>query len=155
MAGKDEAGRAERPGKVQQLRSAVPLTRRLTHCTGRLTKWYRMWRAEHSEFEKIVFHGLRHSSATYQLLQSGGDFKSVQGNTGHATATVLMDTYAHTQDKPRLELAEKIEADFYSQDVAGAKPQEPPENKTPVATKITGKMILEASGRWTQRNAAS
>ena len=52
--------------------------------------------------------------------------------------------YAHTQDKPRLELAEKIEADFYTQDVAGAKPQEPPENKTPVATKITGKMILEA-----------
>ena len=39
---------------------------------------------------------------------------------------------------------EKIEADFYTQDVAGAKPQEPPENKTPVATKITGKMILEA-----------
>ena len=109
-----------------------------------LTKWYRMWLAEHPEFEKIVFHGLRHSSATYQLLQSGGDFKSVQGNTGHATATVLMDTYAHTQDKPRLELTEKIEADFYTQDVAGAKPQEPPENKTPVATKITGKMILEA-----------
>ena len=109
-----------------------------------LTKWYRMWRAEHPEFEKIVFHGLRHSSATYQLLQSGGDFKSVQGNTGHATATVLMDTYAHTQDKPRLELTEKIEADFYTQDVAGAKPQKPPENKTPVATKITGKMILEA-----------
>ena len=106
--------------------------------------WHRMWRAEHPEFEKIVFHGLRHSSATYQLLQSGGDFKSVQGNTGHATATVLMDTYAHTQDKPRLELTEKIEADFYSQDVADAKPQEPPENKTPVATKITGKMILEA-----------
>ncbi len=52
--------------------------------------------------------------------------------------------YAHTQDKPRLELIEKIEADFYTQDVAGAKPQEPPENKTPVATKITGKMILEA-----------
>ena len=46
--------------------------------------------------------------------------------------------------KPRLELTEKIEADFYTQDVAGAKPQEPPENKTPVATKITGKMLLEA-----------
>ena len=109
-----------------------------------LTKWYRQWRAEHPEFEKIVFHGLRHSSATYQLLQSGGDFKSVQGNTGHATATVLMDTYAHTQDRPRLELAEKIEADFYRQDTAGAAPQASPENKIPVATKITGKMILEA-----------
>ena len=44
----------------------------------------------------------------------------------------------------RLELTEKIEADFYTQDVVDAKPQEPPENKTPVATKITGKMILEA-----------
>ena len=35
MARQDEAGRTERPGKVQQLRSAVPLTRRLTHCPGR------------------------------------------------------------------------------------------------------------------------
>ena len=43
-------------------------------------------------------------------MQSDGDLKSVQGNIGHATAAVLMDTYAHTQDKPRLELAEKIEA---------------------------------------------
>ena len=109
-----------------------------------IRKKFLKWQDAHPEFPRIVFHGLRHSSATYQLLQSGGEFKSVQGNTGHATATVLMDTYAHTQDKPRLELTEKIEADFYTQDVAGAKPQEPPENKTPAATKITGKMILEA-----------
>ena len=88
-----------------------------------LTKWYRLWRAEHPEFEQIVFHGLRHSSATYQLLQSDGDFKSVQGNTGHATASVLMDTYAHTQDKPRLELTEKIEVNFYSQDLTPAASQ--------------------------------
>ena len=82
-----------------------------------LSKWYRAWRAEHPEFEKIVFHGLRHSSATYQLIESGGNIKAVQGNTGHATTGILMDTYAHTQDKPRLELAEKLEADFYSQDI--------------------------------------
>ena len=63
--------------------------------------------------------------------------QAVQGNAGHATTGILMDTYAHTQDKPRLELTEKIEADFYTQDVVDAKPQEPPENKTPVATKIT------------------
>ena len=107
-----------------------------------LTKWYRMWRGEHPEFEKIVFHGLRHSSATYQLLQSGGDFKSVQGNTGHATATVLMDTYAHTQDKPRLELTEKIEADFYSQNV-GSKPGSAPEKQNlPDASQITPEVML-------------
>ena len=108
-----------------------------------LTKWYRQWRSVHPEFEQIVFHGLRHSSATYQLLQSDGDFKSVQGNTGHATAAVLMDTYAHTQNKPRLELTEKIEANFYSQDLTPATPQ-PRQNEKPAATKISGKEILEA-----------
>ena len=41
-------------------------------------KWYRTWCAEHPEFEKIVFHGLRHSSATYQLIESDGDVKIVQ-----------------------------------------------------------------------------
>ena len=54
-----------------------------------------------------------------------------------------MDTYAHTQDKPRLELAEKIEANFYTQDLTPAAPQ-PPESKQPAATKISGKEILEA-----------
>ena len=67
----------------------------------------------------------------------------VQGNTGHATASVLMDTYAHTQDKPRLELTEKIEANFYSQDLTPAATQ-PRQNEKPVATKISGKEILEA-----------
>ena len=102
-------------GQLFRLPDGLPIAPEL------LTKWCRLWRAEHPKFEQIVFHGLRHSSATYQLLQSDGDFKSVQGNTGHATAAVLMDTYAHTQDKPRLELTEKIEANFYSQDLTPAK----------------------------------
>jgi hypothetical protein len=72
-------------------------------------------------------------------LQSGGDLKSVQGNIGHATAAVLMDTYAHTQDKPRLELTEKIEANFYSQNMS-----QPRQNEKPAATKISGKEILQA-----------
>ena len=124
-------------GQLFRLPDGLPIAPEL------LTKWYRLWRAEHPEFEQIVFHGLRHSSATYQLLQSDGDFKSVQGNTGHATASVLMDTYAHTQDKPRLELTEKIEANFYSQDLIPAAPQ-PQQNEKPAATKISGKEILEA-----------
>ena len=124
-------------GQLFRLPDGLPIAPEL------LTKWYRLWRAEHPEFEQIVFHGLRHSSATYQLLQSDGDFKSVQGNTGHATASVLMDTYAHTQDKPRLELTEKIEANFYSQDLTPAASQ-PRQNEKPAATKISGREILEA-----------
>ena len=63
-------------GQLFRLPDGLPIAPEL------LTKWYRLWRAEHPEFEQIVFHGLRHSSATYQLLQSDGDFKSVQGKTG-------------------------------------------------------------------------
>ena len=51
----------------------------------------------HPEFPRIVFHGLRHSSATYRLMISGGDVKAVQGTTGHATADMLVNTYAHIQ----------------------------------------------------------
>ena len=76
-------------------------------------------------------------------MQPDGDLKSVQGNIGHATAAVLMDTYAHTQDKPRLALTEKIEANFYSQNMSQAAPQ-PRQNEKPAATKISGKEILEA-----------
>ena len=125
-------------GQLFRLPDGLPIAPEL------LTKWYRQWREAHPEFEKIVFHGLRHSSATYQLLQSGGDFKSVQGNTGHSTAATLMDTYAHTQDKPRLELAEKIEVNFYKQDISGSDLSGPEENKKPEATNITGSVILEA-----------
>ena len=102
-------GRYRNCGQLFRLPNGLPVAPEA------LSKWYREWRSQHPEFEKIVFHGLRHSSATYQLLQSGGNFKAVQGNTGHATAGMLMDTYAHTQDKPRLELAEKIEANFYKE----------------------------------------
>ena len=124
-------------GQLFRLPDGLPIAPEL------LTKWYRQWRSAHPEFPRIVFHGLRHSSATYQLLQSDGDFKSVQGNTGHATAAVLMDAYAHTQDKPRLELTEKIEANFYSQDLTPAASQ-PRQNEKPAATKISGREILEA-----------
>ena len=80
---------------------------------------------------------------SYQFLQSDGALESVQGNIGHATAAVLMDTYAHTQDKPRMELTEKIEANFYSQNMSPAAPQ-PRQNEKPAATKISGKEILQA-----------
>ena len=57
-------------GQLFRLPDGLPIAPEL------LTKWYRLWRAEHPEFEQIVFHGLRHSSATYQLLQSDGDLTS-------------------------------------------------------------------------------
>ena len=69
-----------------------------------IRKKFLKWQDAHPEFPRIVFHGLRHSSATYQLMISGGDVKAVQGTTGHATADMLVNTYAHIQQSSRVEL---------------------------------------------------
>ena len=79
-----------------------------------IRKKFIKWQDEHPEFTRIVFHGLRHSSATYQLMISGGDVKAVQGTTGHATADMLVNTYAHIQQSSRVELGKKFEEGFYA-----------------------------------------
>ena len=93
-----------------------------------------------SENEKAVanwvFRNNKHAGATTDTLSSAKCL--------YLAIRVNQHVYAHTQDKPRLELAEKIEANFYTQDLTQATPQQPPESKQPEATKITGKAILEA-----------
>ena len=66
-----------------------------------IRKKFEKWQDAHPVFPHIVFHGLRHSSATYQLMISGGDVKAVQGTTGHASANLLVNTYAHIQQDSR------------------------------------------------------
>ena len=112
-------------GQLFRLSDGLPIAPEL------LTKWYRLWRAEHPEFEQIVFHGLRHSSATYQLMISGGDVKAVQGTTGHATADMLVNTYAHIQQSSRVELGRKFEEGFY------AKQESPSPQAVPAAGEPT------------------
>ena len=77
-----------------------------------------------------MFHGLRHSSATYQLMISGGDVKAVQGTTGHATADMLVNTYAHIQQSSRVELGKKFEEGFY------AKQESPSPQAVPAAAQL-------------------
>ena len=89
------------------------------------------WQDAHPEFPRIVFHGLRHSSATYQLMISGGDVKAVQGTTGHATADMLVNTYAHIQQSSRVELGKKFEEGFY------AKQESPSPQAVPAAGEST------------------
>jgi integrase len=78
-----------------------------------IRKWFNHWQDKHPEFEKIVFHSLRHSSATYYLMISNGDIKAVQGNTGHAQAGTLVDIYAHIQQESRKQLNQKFSQEFY------------------------------------------
>ena len=51
--------------------------------------------------------------SAYQLMISGGDVKAVQGTTGHASANLLVNTYAHIQQDSRKKLGKKFEEGFY------------------------------------------
>ena len=67
---------------------------------------------EANDLPKIVFHSLRHSSITYKL--NGGDIKAVQGDSGHAVASMVTDQYSHILDDDRKANAKLIEDAFYS-----------------------------------------
>ncbi len=63
---------------------------------------------------KVVFHSIRHTSTTYKLKLSGGDIKAVQGDTGHGTAQMVTEQYAHIIDDDRKANAARFQEAFYS-----------------------------------------
>lgn len=75
-------------------------------------------------FEKVVFHSLRHLSTKYKLKMTGGDIKSVQGDTGHAEAEMVTDVYSEIVDEDRRLNAQKMDDDFYQKvEVKDPKPE--------------------------------
>ena len=81
-----------------------------------LNKWFKKW-LQRSEFDfpVISIGNIRHSSLTYKLPLYNGDIKSLQRDSGHAQADVLLRVYAQKQDKHRKKLIKTLEDDFYSQ----------------------------------------
>ena len=68
---------------------------------------------EANELPQVCFHSLRHSSITYKLKLNGGDIKAVQGDSGHAQATMVTDQYSHILDESRRNNAQLFEQAFY------------------------------------------
>ncbi len=66
-----------------------------------------------SNLPEVVFHSLRHLSTSMKLQLSGGDIKAVQGDTGHAQASMVTNVYAHTFDENRRKIACKMENEFF------------------------------------------
>ena len=71
----------------------------------------------YKNFKKIVqelgipltrFHDLRHTFATISL-ESGDDFKTLQGNLDHATASFTLDVYGHISDRMKYTSANIIQ----------------------------------------------
>lgn len=71
-----------------------------------------------NDLPPVVFHSLRHSSITYKLKLSGGDIKSVQGDSGHAQAKMVTDQYSHILDENRKVNAQLIEDAIYQSESA-------------------------------------
>ena len=109
-----EARRSHRPGAIPQQRDAAATAQRSGGGAGAHPQEVPEMAGCTPGVPRIVFHGLRHSSATYQLMISGGDIKAVQGTTGHASADMLVNTYAHIQQSSRVELGKKFESGFYA-----------------------------------------
>ena len=68
---------------------------------------------EANELPQVCFHSLRHSSITYKLKLNGGDIKVVQGDSGHAQATMVTDQYSHILDESRRNNVQLFEQAFY------------------------------------------
>lgn len=77
---------------------------------------------EENDLPVVVFHSLRHLSTSMKLQYSGGDIKAVQGDTGHAQASMVTQVYSHTFDENRRRVANLMEDSFFS-------PQKKPEPK--------------------------
>lgn len=69
---------------------------------------------EKNGFRPVVFHSLRHSSTSLKLKLSRGNIKAVQGDTGHAEARMVTDTYAHGFDADRKLIAQEMDSSFFS-----------------------------------------
>jgi len=67
------------------------------------------------------------------LLISGGDIKTVQGDTGYAQAKMVTDTYAEIVDSNRKKTAELFEKLFYAK---GDLTQEKDNDESTDATKL-------------------
>ncbi len=69
---------------------------------------------EENSLRPVVFHSLRHSSTSLKLKLSRGNIKAVQGDTGHAEARMVTDTYAHGFDADRKLIAQEMDSGFFS-----------------------------------------
>ncbi len=55
------------------------------------------------------FHELGHTFAVL-FLQNGDDYKTLQGNLGHATAAFTLDVYGHVSERMKDDSAKRMQA---------------------------------------------
>lgn len=91
-------------------------------CTGRPVEGAQINRAfskliRENNLPPVVFHSIRHSSITYKLKWTEGDIKAVQGDSGHARADMVANTYSHILDEDRASNAQLFDRKFYGDSI--------------------------------------
>ena len=61
----------------------------------------------------MTFHSLRYSSITYKLVLTGGDIKTVQGDSDHSQADMITEIYGRILDANRRKNTERFEEEFH------------------------------------------
>ena len=69
---------------------------------------------QENHFRPVVFHSLRHSSTSLKPKLRRGNIKAVQGDTGHAEARMVTDTYAHGFDADRQLIAHEMDTGSFA-----------------------------------------
>ena len=72
-----------------------------------------------------------------------GSVKAVQDTTGHASADMLVNTYAHTQQSSRVEFGKKFESGFYAK----------PDTSSPQAVPAAGEPTISMTAHLIQKRA--
>ena len=72
-------------------------------------KIHKMVNKQQSCFYETPMHDLRHTFAVISL-QNGDDFKTLQENLGHSSATTTLNVYAHVSEKMKEESARRQQA---------------------------------------------
>lgn len=83
-----------------------------------------------NDLPRVVFHSFRHSSITYKLKLSGGDIKSVQGDSGHSQVKMVTDHYSHIIEDDRRLNAQLFENTFYSGKSTDSIPEKVPSSQS-------------------------
>ena len=117
-----------------QIPRPVPSNRHKTPAADVPHPTYSQLRTNHvlllQPFEPLHF-GLADTATSFAAeLTDKNDVKAVQGTTGHASANLLVNTYAHIQQDSRKKLGKKFEEGFY-------KPGTTPAQTAPVEAEPT------------------
>lgn len=108
-----EALKADLAGEYQDFGLVIAHPNGRPYEERQIARKFRLLIQEH-ELKPVVFHSLRHSSTTLKLKISGGDIKSVQGDTGHAVSDMVTDVYSHIFDADRKHLAKMVNDQFFA-----------------------------------------